>query len=861
MGRSTYSISEKPFASVESIIPSKDLSTVRFPSSTERVSIDGKFFKNPSGRFYVRGVTYGPFGNNHRDEPFPSIERVKSDFDLMRAASINSFRTYHVPPKWLLETAFEKQLSVLVDIPWEKHVCFLDSPRVQAEARKAVHHAVVACREFPSLFAYSIGNEIPTNIVRWHGAKRVERFLAELVDTVKQADPEALATYANYPSTEYLDLSLCDFVTFNVYLHDRDVFQRYLHRLQINVGDKPLMLGELGMDTLRHGGSEQATFLEGHLREAMLLGLAGAFVFSWSDDWVTGGHPIEDWAFGITDRNRIPKESYHSISKVFAASTSKLLREQPTVSVVVCTFNGGATLDQCLDSLLKLDYPKTEVIVVDDGSTDNTAEVLQKYEPSPFQIIRQENRGLGAARNVGLYNASGAIVAYIDSDCFVDQDWLSLLVAQFERCDAAAVGGPNLSPEDGWLAACVGASPGQPTHVLVSDHVAEHIPGCNMAFRRDALLAINGFDDRYWKAGDDVDICWRLENDGKWISFAPGAFVWHHRRQTPMAYLRQQAGYGEAEALLRFQHPNRFNERGDGKWNGVIYGNSLSGIRLESPIIYRGKFGTGLFQCVYQPQSTHWAMLPTSLEWHFVILGILLIVPVWSSASYVALFLWSLSLLVAVLQATQAKLPKKHDGFYSRLLVATLCYVQPLFRSWYRRRTRLFSYSQPSRGRLRNSESDGRACLTNGTTDYWVQEGTVDRMKLLDSLIASFEEQSCRTNVDSGWDCWDLEVYCHRWIMVRIATAQEEHGQGKRLVRIRYRTVPSEICRVFSITSLLCGVFAILFWSLQFAVIALLFAGANLLMYWRGSRQAAWATSQIDATSKKLGMVRCEHEK
>ena len=98
---------------------------------------------------------------------------------------------------------------------------------------------------------------------------------------------------------------------------------------------------------------------------------------------------------------------------------------------------------------------------------------------------------------------------------------------------------------------CVAAAPGQPTHVLENDQVAEHIPGCNMAFRREALEAINGFDPLYRKAGDDVDICWRLQQSGRWITFAPGAFVWHHRRQGPRSYLKQQAGYGEAEAVLR----------------------------------------------------------------------------------------------------------------------------------------------------------------------------------------------------------------------------------------------------------------------------------------------------------------------
>ena len=92
-----------------------------------------------------------------------------------------------------------------------------------------------------------------------------------------------------------------------------------------------------------------------------------------------------------------------------------------------------------------------------------------------------------------------------------------------------------------------GRGPGQPTHVLINDEEAEHIPGCNMAFRVDILKAIGGFDPTYRRAGDDVDICWRLIDAGYLVTFAPGAFVWHHRRQGPRPYFRQQAGYGEAE--------------------------------------------------------------------------------------------------------------------------------------------------------------------------------------------------------------------------------------------------------------------------------------------------------------------------
>src|SRR6185369_15018253 len=228
---------------------------------------------------------------------------------------------------------------------------------------------------------------------------------------------------------------------------------------------------------------------------------------------------------------------------------------------------------------------------------------------------------------------------------------------------------PNLTPEDGRLAACVAAAPGQPTHVLESDQVAEHIPGCNMAFRRDVLLSIKGFDPAYRKAGDDVDVCWRLQEAGYWVTFAPGAFVWHHRRQNPRAYLRQQAGYGEAEALLSFKHPEKFNGRGNGKWRGVPYGASLQGLRVGSPVIYRGVFGTGLFQCIYQPGPAHWAMLPSTLEWHLAILLVALAGLFWLPILAGAGVMLAISLLVAALQARQARLAPQYDGLGSRLVV------------------------------------------------------------------------------------------------------------------------------------------------------------------------------------------------
>ena len=148
-----------------------------------------------------------------------------------------------------------------------------------------------------------------------------------------------------------------------------------------------------------------------------------------------------------------------------------------------------------MDGLQALDYPNFEVIVVNDGSTDDTPQIVNEY---PVRLISTPNRGLSNARNTGCREARGEIVAYIDDDAYPDPHWLLYLSYAYQTTDHAGIGGPNIAPEgDGPIAKCVANAPGGPVHVLLTDDIAEHIPGCNMSFRRDVLLEIGGFDPVY----------------------------------------------------------------------------------------------------------------------------------------------------------------------------------------------------------------------------------------------------------------------------------------------------------------------------------------------------------------------------
>lgn len=646
----------------------------------EVVTVKGKFFFIKEKKFFLKGVSYGPFSIGSHGESFPEKSVVEKDFAMIAEMGANCLRTYTVPPDWLLDLAAIYGLRLLIGIPWSQHIAFLDSSAVKAEIRNCIAQGVKVCRDHPATFAYLVGNEIPPDIVRWHGAKPVRAFIKELMAVAKSSDPEGLVSYANYPCTEYLNIDFTDFSCFNVYLHREQDFRRYLSRLHNLAEDKPLVLSEFGVDSMGEGTQVQAEILSQKLSSSFEMGAAGTIIFSWTDEWFTGGYAIQDWAFGLVDAERLKKPAFETVQEYYTAPLPPALPEYPKVSVVVCAYNAERTMDSCLASLKELNYPNYEVIVVNDGSRDRTLEITQHYDY--VRLINQENKGLSVARNVGMAAATGEIVAYTDSDCMADPDWLTYLVAKFLSSGLAAVGGPNLSPpEDSLVPACVAVSPGVPTHILLSDEVAEHIAGCNMAFRRDVLQEINGFNPIFRTAGDDVDICWRLQDRGYSIGFSPTAIVWHFRRNTVAAYLKQQQGYGKAEALVYFQHPYRFNLLGQPSWLGRIYGDLSTFLRIGQPIIYSGVFGRGLFQTLYEPSSSLISYLPLTLEWNVAALILFVSALLSGDRPWLGAVMFLISFSWCVAGAMQARIDSRFLKIRARLLVALLIYLGPLLRS------------------------------------------------------------------------------------------------------------------------------------------------------------------------------------
>jgi hypothetical protein len=165
------------------------------PHSAARVTVRGRFLFVVGEKFWVRGVTYGTFRADAAGREYPTGPRLERDFAAIAANGFNTIRTYTVPPRDVLDTAWRHGLRCLIGMPWEQHVAFLDDPERAASIVARVRAGVRACAGHPAVFAYAVGNEIPAPIVRWHGREAIERFLATLVDVVRAEDPDALVTY------------------------------------------------------------------------------------------------------------------------------------------------------------------------------------------------------------------------------------------------------------------------------------------------------------------------------------------------------------------------------------------------------------------------------------------------------------------------------------------------------------------------------------------------------------------------------------------------------------------------------------------------------------------------------------------
>jgi len=240
------------------------------------------------------------------------------------------------------------------------------------------------------------------------------------------------------------------------------------------------------------------------------------------------------------------------------------------VSVVVPVYNAQATLRHLIDSLLAQDYPKNnlEIIMVDDGSTDNSAAIIK--ERAEIKYLYQKNAGPAAARNYGWQSATGEIVCFMDADCFASSDWLTQLLFGFRSKDIAAVAGTyGITGSQNVIAWCVYEEI-QYRHKKMPD-VIRAFGSYNVAIRMSVLKETGGFNSRYRQpSAEDYDLSYRIAQLSYKIYFAKGAFVYHFYAQSIHSYFAKQFRHGFWRMKLYRNHPFMLGKDDYANWRDVV---------------------------------------------------------------------------------------------------------------------------------------------------------------------------------------------------------------------------------------------------------------------------------------------------
>ena len=223
-------------------------------------------------------------------------------------------------------------------------------------------------------------------------------------------------------------------------------------------------------------------------------------------------------------------------------------KQHQFVSIIVPTFNRKTELEQCVKSLLNLTYKDYEIIIVDDGSSDGTEELIRGLDAN-IVYIRQKNAGPAVARNTGIQHMKGEFAVFTDSDCIVDKKWLEELMVLFANDDVGMVGGVTIENKK--------------TRILnnIVEKVSnnpEYLPTNNIAFRYELLKDINGFNTSfYFPAGEDVDICFRLRKIGYGIKVANKARIIHCDPKSFINWLCRNFCFGMANKIILENHIER----------------------------------------------------------------------------------------------------------------------------------------------------------------------------------------------------------------------------------------------------------------------------------------------------------------
>ena len=229
----------------------------------------------------------------------------------------------------------------------------------------------------------------------------------------------------------------------------------------------------------------------------------------------------------------------------------------PMISVIIPAYNAQQTIADCLRALQcqTVRSDQYEIIVVDDGSTDDTAQLAQI---AGVQVIRQHNRGPAAARNTGVAAARGELVLFTDADCVPSNDWVAQMVSPFRCCRADGVKGTYRTRQRQLMARFVQLEYEDKYGRLAKQPLIDFIDTYSAGYRRNIFMLNGGFDTIFRTSSvEDQEFSFRLAQKGYRLLFAPGATVYHVHDRTVREYFKRKLGIGYWKALLLRWHPEK----------------------------------------------------------------------------------------------------------------------------------------------------------------------------------------------------------------------------------------------------------------------------------------------------------------
>src|SRR5215472_8351988 len=228
-----------------------------------------------------------------------------------------------------------------------------------------------------------------------------------------------------------------------------------------------------------------------------------------------------------------------------------------SVSIIIPSFNGAARIGKCLEALLPhATAVNAEILVVDDGSSDTTGDVVSRYPG--VRLISQANAGPAAARNRGALEAKGTIILFTDDDCVPTSGWLAAMTKPFEDPDVVGVKGAYRTRQKSLVARFVQADYEDRYRLMATLPEIDFVDTYAAAFRRDRFLEMNGYDTTFPVAcAEDIELSYRMSERGWKMKFVPTAIVYHTHPDTFWTYMKKKYKFAFWRMLALRKNPKK----------------------------------------------------------------------------------------------------------------------------------------------------------------------------------------------------------------------------------------------------------------------------------------------------------------